>query len=292
MFILLGITAVVASFVIGAAVEPYSEERMTWVFYVIAIVGVLLTAVGLIKLEQKPEVLAAEPVSSQQEAQPRPVKDLLLKNREALRFFIYLLLAFVAVEAQEVILEPYAARFFAMTPGETTRLTGISGVASLITLAAGAVLVNRIGHKVTATIGIVVAALSLLLIIAGGLAGTGAVLLGGVFILGLGSGLLTVTNLALMMNMTDERHAGVFLGAWGLAQAVGVGSGNIIGGILRDLGLIVFGSQLAGYFTAFVFEIALLLAAIPVLWTLSVDRFLDRSQTVSAWSTAGSNLEQ
>ena len=47
---------------------------------------------------------------------------------------ICLVLAFVAVEAQEVVLEPFAARMFDMTPGETTRLTGIARIPNLITL--------------------------------------------------------------------------------------------------------------------------------------------------------------
>lgn len=283
MFILLGVSSVLASFAIGAAVEPYTEARLVRVFYAIAAVAVLLTALGLVRLERKRE--AEDPASTavQPENRPRAVRDLLLKNKEALRFFVYLLLGFIAVEAQEVILEPYAARFFQMTPGETTRLTGITGIASLITLALGAVLVNYIGHKPTATIGIGVASISLLLIMAGGPMGNSTLLTGAVFILGLGAGLLTMTNLALMMNMTDERHAGVFLGTWGFAQAVGVGSGNILGGVLRDLGLLLFGSQLASYFTVFVGEIILLLAAVPVLWKLSVLRFreIGRSRPAS-----------
>jgi BCD family chlorophyll transporter-like MFS transporter len=280
MFILLGISSVVASFAIGAAVEPYTEARLIYVSYAVAGVAVLLTALGLIRLERR---RGAEDLSSaavEPESRPRAVRDLLLKNREALRFFVYLVLTFVAVEAQEVILEPYAAQFFQMTPGETTRLTGITGIASLITLALGAVLVNRIGHKPTATMGIGVASLGLLLIMGGGPAGNSLFLTGAVFVLGLGAGLLTMSNLALMMNMTDERHAGVFLGAWGFAQAVGVGTGNILGGVLRDLGLLLFGGQLASYFTVFSSEIILLLAATPVLWRLSVVQFreMGRSQ--------------
>jgi hypothetical protein len=64
---------------------------------------------------------------------------------------------------------------------------------------------------------------------------------------------------------------------------VGVGSGNILGGVLRDLGLLLFGGQLASYFTVFVGEIILLLAAVPVLWKLSVFRFreVNRSRPAS-----------
>jgi BCD family chlorophyll transporter-like MFS transporter len=98
-------------------------------------------------------------------------------------------------------------------------------------------------------------------------------LMAGIVVLGLGVGMLETTNLALMMSMTDAQNAGMFMGAWGLAQAVGVGSGNVVGGALRDLGLLISGSHLAGYLTAFGFEIVVLIVAIPVLWRLSIRQF-------------------
>jgi len=273
MFILLGICSVAASFALGAAVEPYTDQRMIRAFFVIAAFGLALTVAGLFKLERKMtfELSASSPEPETE--RPRAVRELLLENRQALRFFVYLLFAFVAIEAQELILEPYAAQFLGMTPAETTRLTGIFRIPNVLSLALGAWLINRIGHKPTATAGIVVACLSLLLVIVSVPVQARAVLLAGVFVLGLGAGLVTTSNLALMMNMTDPRHAGVFLGAWGFAQAMGVGSGNILGGVLRDAGLLLFGSQLGGYYLAYAFEIALLVAAIPLLWALDVAVF-------------------
>jgi BCD family chlorophyll transporter-like MFS transporter len=278
MFVLLGISAVISSFAIGRAVEPYTETRLIQVLYGTAIIALVLTILGLVKLERRTRPGESERADAPLGTQSQAVRDLLLKNTEALRFFVYLLLAFVAVEAQEVILEPYGAQMFQMTPGETTRLTGIMSIASLLMLAVGAFLVNRIGHKPTASIGVGVACAGLVLIISSGLMRTSALFTFGVFTLGLGSGLLTITNLALMINMTDDQHAGIFMGAWGFAQAIGVGSGNILGGLLRDLGLAVFGNQLASYLTVYAIEIALLAAALPVLWGLSVVRFHEINQ--------------
>jgi BCD family chlorophyll transporter-like MFS transporter len=97
--------------------------------------------------------------------------------------------------------------------------------------------------------------------------------MGGVFIFGLGSGTLTITNLSMMINMTDPPNAGVFQGTWGFAQAVGVGGGTIAGGIIRDAGLAILGTQLAGYAVVFLFEVALLGIAVPLLWRFSLGRF-------------------
>jgi BCD family chlorophyll transporter-like MFS transporter len=274
MFVLLGISIVLVSFGIGAYLEPYSQDKLLNVSYAVAALIALLAVLGLVGVEQP--VAGTEVKSAPDQEQPRAqvaIRDLLLRNHEALRFFIYLLLTFVAIEAQEIILEPYGAQVFGMAPGETTRLTGIFRVGSLIMLGVGAVLVNKLGHRRAATIGIGIGILGLALIILAGWRGIAGAFMGGVLVLGLGSGTLTVTNLSVMINMTDRRNAGVFLGAWGFAQAVGVGGGNIIGGILRDAGLAMTGNLFASYLTVFFFEIVLLGLALPFIWQLSLERF-------------------
>jgi BCD family chlorophyll transporter-like MFS transporter len=279
MFIVLGLAMVVTSIVIGQAVEPYSEQRLIAVMVGTAIVGLVLTAIGLFRLEPRTDGAQSCSTSDSNRARWRSVRRLLVGNREAIRFFIYLVFSFVAIEAQQVILEPYAARFFGMTPGETTRLDGFYRLTELVMLGVGAYLFRRIGHRPTASIGIGVAVVALLLVIASGPLGQSSLLLIGVLVLGLGAGLMETTNMALTMTVTDARHAGMFMGAWGLARAVGIGGGNIIGGVLRDVGLLLSGSHLTGYVTAFAFEIVVLLLAVPVLWRISISHFRSAAQT-------------
>jgi BCD family chlorophyll transporter-like MFS transporter len=114
--------------------------------------------------------------------------------------------------------------------------------------------------------------------------------MGGVLMLGLGSGSIAVTNLSLMMNMTNSKHAGVFLGTWGFAQAVGVGSGTFVGGVLRDLGVAIFPGELASYFLVYGVEIALLLLAIPLVLRLNLRRFRETNAKLfltEAFASAG-----
>jgi BCD family chlorophyll transporter-like MFS transporter len=273
MFILLGLSMAISAFVIGAAVEPYSEQKLIVVMAATAAVGIALTALGLLRLESRNDGQHSSTSRTASEEHPHAVRNLLIGNKEALRFFLYVVLSFIAVETQQVILEPYAARFFGMTPGETTRLDGFYRIAEMVMLGIGAVLVRRIGHKPTASLGIGVAVVALLLVAASAPLQQLPLLLAGVVVLGVGCGMLETTNLAYMMSMTDARNAGMFMGAWGLAQAVGVGSGNILGGALRDLGLLLSSDHLVGYLTAYGFEIAVLIVAIPLLWGLSVARF-------------------
>jgi BCD family chlorophyll transporter-like MFS transporter len=283
MFIALGLCMAISAFVIGAAVEPYTEQKLIIVMAAVAAVGVVLTTLGLLRIEPRTDADSSCATDTACEEQPRVVRDLLVRNPAAQRFFVYLVLSFVAVETQQVILEPYAARFFGMTPGQTTQLDGFYRIAEIIMLGVGAVLVRRIGHKPTASLGIGAAIVALLLVIGSVPLQIAPLLMVGVFALGLGAGMLETTNLAYMMSMTDAENAGMFMGAWGVAQAIGVGGATILGGALRDLGLLISNSQLVGYVTAYGFEIIVLLAAIPILWRISLRSF--RSATEAAPAT-------
>jgi hypothetical protein len=181
--------------------------------------------------------------------------------------------SFVAVETHQLVLEPFAARFFGTTPAETTRLDGFFRLEEIVTLGIGAVLVGKIGHRPTATIGMSVAIVALLFVVGSALLEQTRLLLSGAVVLGLGARMLETTNLAYMMSMTDAQNAGTFTGAWEVAQGVGVGSADVLGGAPRDLGLLISGSRLTGYLTAYGFKIIMLVLAIPVPWRMGVARF-------------------
>lgn len=275
MFVMLGVGVVIASIILGGLLDPFSPQRLAGVLAGLALLAVLLTVIGLWKLEKPAE---ARP---QEETRWGEVRDLLLKNREVLRFFIYLVLMFIAIDAQDVLLEPYAAGAFGMPPGETTRLTGILRGGFILTLIAGAFMVNRFGHKATAFGGIGLAAAGLGLIIASGSTGAAGLFLSSVFLLGLGNGMLAIANLSLMVDMTDHRHAGLYIGVWGFAQAAGVGSASLVGGVLRDGIYALTGNWLASYVAVFGLEILLLAVSAPVLVGLSLVRFRENTQRIT-----------
>ena len=276
MFIVMGLALVVTAAIVGGVLEPYSRETLHNVFYALAGLVLLLTLIGLLRLEKR-----------KIERDPAPQGDFkairaLLRRSEVARFFIYLLLTFVAIEAQEVILEPFAAVAFGMNPGETTRLTAIYRTGFLIMLALGAIVVRRSGYKKAAALGILQAILGFLMIISAGFVGLEKLFLVGLFIFGLGTGQVAVANLTLMMNMTDSRNSGVFLGTWGFAQAVGVGGGVVVGGLIRDVGVHILGEGLGPYNLVFGFEILLLLISLPIVFRLSITRFREEHRHPTA----------
>ena len=88
---------------------------------------------------------------------------------------------------------------------------------------------------------------------------------GAVILLGLGGGLMTVSNLSLMLDMTVPSAAGLYIGAWGVANFAGQAVGNLASGAMRDALWLLTGSTLAGYGLVFVLEAAGLLVAIWLL---------------------------
>ena len=110
-------------------------------------------------------------------------------------------------------------------------------------------------------------AVAFALIIATGLLGQSGLFMGAVFLLGLGGGLMTVSNLSFMLDMTVPQAAGLYVGAWSVANFAGQAVGNVIGGMLSDIFSWLTGNPLAGYAAVFSLEIVGLPAggvAIPI----------------------------
>lgn len=198
---------------------------------------------------------------------------LLAKNASARRFFIYLVLVLVSIHAQDVLLEPFAADTLNMSVSATARLTSIWGLGVFITLLGGLLAIRRFGKKQCANAGAGIAALGFGLIILTGLLGQPNLFMGAVFLLGLGGGLMTISNLSFMLDMTVASAAGLYIGAWGVANFVGQAIGNIISGLLRDIILALTGSLTAGYVSVFALEIVGLLVAIWMFQRISVTTF-------------------
>ena len=121
--------------------------------------------------------------------------------------------------------------------------------------------------------GALVTAVAFGLIIVTGLAGSANAFMAAVFLLGLGGGLMTVSNLSLMLDMTVPQAAGLYMGAWGVANFAGQALGNIASGLLRDTTLLLTGNRLFGYAAVFSLEIVGLLISIWLLRRISVTEF-------------------
>jgi BCD family chlorophyll transporter-like MFS transporter len=204
---------------------------------------------------------------------PRVAIRALAGNPTAQRFFLYLTLVLISIHAQDVLLEPFGGDVLGMPIAATARLTSIWGVGFFITMLGGLWVVRRVGKKAAANGGAVVAAVGFALIIVSGIAQSTSILWGAVFVLGLGGGLMTVSNLSFMLDMTVVQAAGLYMGAWGVANFAGQAVGNIASGLIRDVAYRLTGSEMVGYSTVFALEIVGLLAAIVLFRGITVETF-------------------
>ena len=255
----------------AAAIGDLSKETLFAAFGVIWFVSVIFVLVGSYRIEPRASARTSQPVHRADD--PMQVLRLLAQNPEARKFFVYLMIVLISIHAQDVLLEPFGAEALGMSIAATSRLTSIWGAGILITLLAGIIFVKRWGKKTGANVGAYVTAVAFASIIATGLLGQSNLFIGAVFLLGLGGGLMTVSNLSFMLDMTVPQAAGLYIGAWSVANFAGQAIGNIISGVLWDLFFWLTGNPLIGYAAVFTLESAGLLLAVWLFRSISVESF-------------------
>lgn len=180
---------------------------------------------------------------------------LVWRNR-AMRFFIiYLALSMLFAFSQDLILEPFAGDVFGMEARITSRFSAYWGSMSIL----GTILFLFLSRKykwltnsVMSYMGVAVLTVTFVLFAYSALAGIRGLVTPGLILLGIGLGIWNVGTLGLMMDMSPLGRAGTFLGFWTLVVTLGRGTGVSSGGILRDLGLQLSGSEPVAYAAVFV----------------------------------------
>jgi BCD family chlorophyll transporter-like MFS transporter len=194
-------------------------------------------------------------------------------NPVARTFFIYLLLLLAAILGQDVLLEPFGAEAFGMTVTQTTRITSIWGTFVLVAILIAGLLEGRVSKRLVAQFGNVGALLGFIVIVISGILINKHVFYTGVTLLGIGTGLSTVANLSLMFDLTIPGMVGLYMGAWGLSNALSRLTGSILGGVVRDVVTQTTGLALSGYLVVFGIEALMLLIAVLMLGRIDVDAF-------------------
>lgn len=260
---------------ISRYLTDYSPEALYTAFGVVWLLSVLLVLFGSARLE--PHASADRPV---QHSADNPVEAfrLVLANPSAQRFFFYLVLVLISIHAQDLLLEPFGAEVLDMSVAQTSRLTSIWGTGVFLTLVGGIPLVRHWGKKPSANAGALVAALGFALIVGAGMLGSTSAFMGAVFVLGLGAGLMTVANLSFMMDMVLPEAAGLYMGAWGVANFAGQALGAIVSGALRDIAFYLTQQPMVGYSLVFGLEIIGLLLAVFLFRSISVERFREDAE--------------
>ncbi len=278
MWFMMIISVIVTSIAVGYMVDPYTPAAMIRAFWTVSAVGLFLGLVGLIRLE--PRTNASRSGTSENYT-VKQMMSAITANPVARVFFIYLFLLLVAILGQDVLLEPYGAQAFGLAVSQTTRITAIWGTFFLIALVVAGLLEGRVAKRTVAQLGNLVAMLAFIVIVVSGILVNKHIFYTGVVLLGIGSGLSTVANLSLMFDLTVPGMVGLYIGAWGFANALSRLTGSILGGVVRDLVTLSTGQLLTGYLVVFSIEAFMLLIATIMLYRIDVKAFQKRAHDPS-----------
>ncbi len=269
MFFMMIASIIITAISLSQMVDPYTPQAIVFSFWVIGLAALVIGLVGVIGLE-KP---FAEPVQHGENYPWAVLLRFILGNRQAKHFFIYLVILLVALLGQDILLEPFGAQAFGLTVQQTTRITSIWGTCVLAALLAAGAMEGRISKRKIATIGGWGAFAGFGLITASGYLQNGSVFYTGVVLLGLGTGLSTVSNLSLMLDMTTAEHVGLFIGAWGMANAFSRLIGSLMAGAVRDVITRLSGDLLLGYVIVFALMAIIMLLSLFMLRKVDVQAF-------------------
>ncbi|NJM09184.1 BCD family MFS transporter [Candidatus Gracilibacteria bacterium] len=289
LWTMLVLGTIVSSIIVGQLLIDYSHMRLIQVMQGSAMAFVALTFASMLgqeRLKANGEVLDFNPEAIVvRETLGGSIRKLI--GQPVLRnLFVVLFLATLAFGTHDVLLEPYGGQVLAMSVTATTRLTAFWGVAMLLAIGgAGMLLWRGRSPLLLIGLGIVAGALGFLSI---SLATDQALLpqfYVGIWLIGMGRGLFIVGSLALIMALVDGHHAGLFLGLWGVVQALAQGFGVIGGGLARDLVQHSSGNVALGYTIVYQTAAVLLLAALALVFALRLGQRLKSIR--SPWAGLG-----
>ena len=281
MWFMMIIGIIFTAIAISRMVDPYTPAALQRAFLIVGATALVLGLLGLIRLEP-----ATYQSSDAHNYTIREMSSAITSNPAAKLFFIYLWLLLAAILGQDILLEPFGAQAFGMSVRETTRITSIWGVFVLGAILLAGALEGRVTRRRIAQTGNIGALLGFLVILASGWVGSLGIFYSGVALLGAGTGLSTVGNLSLMFDLTVPEKVGLFIGAWGLSNALSRLTGSVLGGIVRDVVTGATGNPLSGYMVVFGIEAALLLIAVLMLSRIDVASFRTQAEATSVFERA------
>lgn len=213
---------------------------------------------------------------------------ILTASRQTGLFFTFLVVMTISLFMQEVVLESYGAEVFGMPIPQTSLLNSFWGIGMLMSLSAtGFWVIPRLGKRKTTELGCLMVAGCFVLIIVSGFTGNAGLFKGMLVVFGLATGIATTGALSLMLDLTAAETAGTFVGAWGLAQSVARGTAVATGGLVLDLGKVLFGMPVIAYGLVFAVQAVGMILAIWFLNRVNVQEFRENAQAAIAAVMAG-----
>ncbi len=234
MYVMLLVGMVGSSFFFSWMLKDFTPKKMIQVIQGHAVLTLVLNAIALWKQEARDPARAAA-----LKLIPVPVfKDawrVFINNGKARRFLTMLALGTAAFNMQDIILEPYGGEILKLTVSATTLLTALLASGSLVAFVVASHRLSKgIDPLRLAAYGVVCGLPGLSGVIFAAPLDATWLFYSGVFWIGFGAGLFSVSTLAAAMAMESKEFIGLALGAWGGVQATAAGVSIAFGGAARD----------------------------------------------------------
>lgn len=266
MMLILG--TMVSAIVVSALLVDYSHKALIQVMQSSAVIFVFLTVIALWGQETlRPDGSIISRVESVRVRLSLRESLQRLGEQDVLKaLFLMIFIATMAFATHDVLLEPYGGQVLGMTVSETMSLTALWGAMTVIgVVVAGLMLMRRQSPAFLIGLGCTV-----------GLFGFGFITYAshiemvnpfqlGIAMVSLGRGIFLVGSIILVMSLTDINHAGVFLGIWGIVQAMAQGIGVIGGGLGRDIVHAVTDNVTLGYTVVYMTSLGFLLLVVLLM---------------------------
>lgn len=271
---------IVAAGTAGALLDPFSPRRLALVASGVVGAALLVTILALLRIERR----ALAPVADKDRGSVPDIREALreiLGEPSARRFTFFIFVSMLAYSMQDLILEPFAGLVFAMTPGESTQLSGMQhgGVLAGMVVAGigGSAFAGRLPGELRSwiAVGCLGSALSLVGLALGARTGLGWPLVPNVFLLGFFNGVFAVAAIGAMMGLAGEgerTREGVRMGVWGAAQAMAFGLGGLVGALGVDFARRALAQDAAAFELIFCVEGGLFIAAAWLSFKVSNSR--------------------
>lgn len=260
---------IVAAASAGALLDPFSPQRLALVASGVILSALVVTALALFRLEpaERNQLNTDEPGKA---PTMREALDEIGNEPAARHFTLFIFVSMLAYSMQDLILEPFAGLVFAMSPGQSTQLSGMQhgGVLTGMIVAGigGSAFRSRLPGELRSwiTLGCLGSALALAALAIGAASGPGWPLVPNVFALGFFSGVFAVAAIGAMMGLAgagERTREGVRMGVWGAAQAIAFGMGGLVGALGVDFARRGLGHDAAAFQLIFSIEGGLFVAA-------------------------------
>ncbi len=296
MYVMLLFGMVFSALVFGALLENYTPGRLIQVIQGVAVTTAVLNLVAMWQQEARDRGRAR----AMKEARPMQFGEAwnaLIQRPGMIRLLVIIGLGTFGFGMADVLLEPYGGQVLGLSVANTTKLTALFALGTLIGFGVASKVLGQGASPVRySIIGAAIGIPGFFAIILSSTLSVIPLFLLGTFLIGLGTGLFGHATLTATIRSAPAHQIGLSLGAWGAVQATAAGVGIALAGIVRDL--IVGLQHIAGnapqtpYNFVFSVEIVFLLLAMLVTLPFLKDRRKNNSVAdPDAYKIAGSEQQ-